>query len=238
MSVAEEKFGFEVIYADTDSLFIVAPGKKDKINEFLKHINDTLPGTLELEYEGFYKRGIFVTKKRYALIGEDDRITIKGLEFVRRDWTPLTRTTQREVLEVLLKEASPEKATEIVRKVIERVKKREVSLADLTLYTQLTKSISSYKNIGPHVVVAKKLIEKGRDVSPGMVIGYVIVKGPSKMISKRAEPVEFASIEDYDPEYYIENQILPAVIRIFEAMGYSKEDLKDGIKQESIDKWF
>jgi DNA polymerase I len=219
-------------------LFIVAPGKKDKINEFLKHINDTLPGTLELEYEGFYKRGIFVTKKRYALIGEDDRITIKGLEFVRRDWTPLTRTTQREVLEVLLKEASPEKATEIVRKVIERVKKREVSLADLTLYTQLTKSISSYKNIGPHVVVAKKLIEKGRDVSPGMVIGYVIVKGPSKMISKRAEPVEFASIEDYDPEYYIENQILPAVIRIFEAMGYSKEDLKDGIKQESIDKWF
>lgn len=238
MSVAEEKFGFEVIYGDTDSLFIVAPGKKDKINEFLKHINDTLPGILELEYEGFYKRGIFVTKKRYALIGEDDRITIKGLEFVRRDWTPLTRTTQREVLEVLLKEASPEKATEIVRKVIERVKKREVSLADLTLYTQLTKSISSYKNIGPHVVVAKKLIEKGRDVSPGMVIGYVIVKGPSKMISKRAEPVEFASIEDYDPEYYIENQILPAVIRIFEAMGYSKEDLKDGIKQESIDKWF
>ena len=238
MSVAEEKFGFEVIYGDTDSLFIVAPGKKDKINEFLKHINDTLPGILELEYEGFYKRGIFVTKKRYALIGEDDRITIKGLEFVRRDWTPLTRTTQREVLEVLLKEASPEKATEIVRKVIERVKKRDVSLADLTLYTQLTKSISSYKNIGPHVVVAKKLIEKGRDVSPGMVIGYVIVKGPSKMISKRAEPVEFASIEDYDPEYYIENQILPAVIRIFEAMGYSKEDLKDGIKQESIDKWF
>ncbi len=238
MSVAEEKFGFEVIYGDTDSLFIVAPGKKDKINEFLKHINDTLPGTLELEYEGFYKRGIFVTKKRYALIGEDDKITIKGLEFVRRDWTPLTRTTQREVLEVLLKEASPEKATEIVRKVIERVKKREVSLADLTLYTQLTKSISSYKNIGPHVVVAKKLIEKGRNVSPGMVIGYVIVKGPSKMISKRAEPVEFASIEDYDPEYYIENQILPAVIRIFEAMGYSKEDLKDGIKQESIEKWF
>jgi DNA polymerase I len=238
MSVAEEKFGFEVIYGDTDSLFVVAPGKKDKIPEFLKHVNDTLPGILELEYEGFYRRGIFVTKKRYALIGEDDRITIKGLEFVRRDWAPLTRSTQREVLEVLLKEASPEKATEIVRKVIERVRNREVSIEDITLYTQLTKSISSYKSIEPHVVAAKKLIERGRDAHPGMIIRYVIVKGPSKMISKRAEPAEFVSIEDYDPEYYIENQILPAVIRIFEAIGYSKDYLKDGIKQESIDKWF
>lgn len=238
MSVAHEKFGFEVIYGDTDSLFVVAPGAKDKIKEFLKHVNDTLPGILELEYEGFYKRGIFVTKKRYALIDEDGKTTIKGLEFVRRDWTPLARTTQKEVLDVLLKEAAPEKATEIVRKVIERVKKRDVSIEDLTLYTQLTKNISSYKNIGPHVVAAKKLIEKGRDVSPGMVIGYVILKGPSKLISKRAEPAEFAKVEDYDTEYYIDNQILPAVIRIFEAMGYSKEDLKDGIRQESMDKWF
>jgi DNA polymerase I len=238
MQVAEEKFGFEVIYGDTDSLFVVAPGAKDKMKEFLKHVNDTLPGVLELEYEGFYKRGIFVTKKRYALIGEDDKMTIKGLEFVRRDWTPLARTTQKEVLEALLKYASPEKATEIVRKAIERVKKRDVSIEELTLYTQLTKNIASYKNIGPHVVAAQKLIERGRDVSPGMRIGYVILKGSSKLISKRAEPAEFAKIEDYDVEYYIENQILPAIIRIFEAMGYSKEDLRDGIKQESMDKWF
>ena len=80
-------------------------------------------------------------------------------------------------------------------------------------------------------------MQKGREVHPGMIIRYVIVKG-TKMISQRAEPVEFVSIEDYDPEYCIENQILPAVIRIFEAIGYSKDHLKDGIKQESIDKWF
>jgi len=237
MSVAEEKFGFEVIYGDTDSLFVVAPGKKDNTRKFLKHVNDTLPGILELEYEGFYKRGIFVTKKRYALIGEDDKITVKGLEFVRRDWTPLARSTQRKVLDVLLKEASPEKAYEIVRNVIEKVRKKRVSLEDLTLHTQLTKSISSYKNIEPHVIAATKLVQKGREVYPGMIIRYVIVKG-NKMISQRAEPVEFVSIEDYDPEYYIENQILPAVIRIFEAIGYSKDHLKDGIKQESMDKWF
>ncbi|MEE8402056.1 MAG: DNA-directed DNA polymerase [Candidatus Hydrothermarchaeaceae archaeon] len=237
MKVAEEEFGFEVIYGDTDSLFVVSTGKKGKIPEFLEHVNKTLPGILELEYEGFYKRGIFVTKKRYALISDDDKITIKGLEFVRRDWTPLARTTQKEVLEILLKEASPEKAYEVVRKVIDNVKERKVSIDDVTLYTQLTKSIASYKNIEPHVVAAKKLLKKGRDARPGMRIGYVIVKG-SKLISERAEPAEFASIEDYDPTYYIENQILPAVIRIFEAIGYSKDYLRDGIKQESMDKWF
>lgn len=237
MKVAEEKFGFEVIYGDTDSLFVVSPGKKGKIPEFLEHVNKTLPGILELEYEGFYKRGIFVTKKRYALISDDGKMTIKGLEFVRRDWAPLARTTQKEVLEILLKEASPEKAYEVVRKVIDNVKERKVSIDDVTLYTQLTKSIASYKNKGPHVVAAKKLLKKGRDARPGMRIGYVIVKG-TKLISERAEPAEFVSIEDYDPTYYIENQILPAVIRIFEAIGYSKDYLMGGVKQESMDKWF
>ncbi|MEE8402736.1 MAG: DNA-directed DNA polymerase [Candidatus Hydrothermarchaeaceae archaeon] len=236
MALAEEEFGFEVIYGDTDSLFVVVK-KEDNIQDFLKQANDTLPGILELEYEGFYRRGIFVTKKRYALIGENDKMTIKGLEFVRRDWTPLVRSTQKEVLEVLLKEASPEKAYEIVREVIENVKNRKVSIEDVTLRTQLTKSISSYKTTEPHVVAAKKLIERGREINPGMIIEYVIVKG-SKMISHRAEPAEFVSIEDYDPVYYIENQILPAVARIFEAIGYSKDHLKDGMKQESMDKWF
>lgn len=238
MKIAEEEFGLEVVYGDTDSLFVVVPrGEKKRIHAFLEHANKTLPGILELEYEGFYTRGIFVTKKRYALMDSRERVIVKGLEFVRRDWAPIAKKTQEEVLRVLLKDANPEKAANLVRRTIEAIKSRQVSLEDLTIYTQLTKRIRSYKNVEPHVEAAKKLRASGREVTPGMIIGYVITKG-SAMISKRAAPAELVSIEDIDPDYYIENQIMPAVLRIIEAIGYSKDYLKDGMKQESIERWF
>ncbi len=238
MKIAEEEFKLEVVYGDTDSLFVLIPEKeKEKALQFLKHVNKALPGIIELEYEGFYKRGIFVTKKRYALIDERDKMIVKGLEFVRRDWAPIAKKTQQKVLRALLKDASPEKAANIVRKTIEDIRSRNVSMEDIIIYTQLTKGISAYKNIEPHVIAAQKLLKKGREVAPGVIIGYVITKG-TKMISQRAEPAEFVSLQDYDTEYYIENQIMPAVLRIIEAMGYSKDYLKEGMKQESIRKWF
>lgn len=238
MKIAEEKYNLEVVYGDTDSLFVVIPkGERKKIQGFLNHVNRSLPGIIELEYEGFYTRGIFVTKKRYALIDREGKITVKGLEFVRRDWAPIAKKTQEDVLRALLKDADPEKAANLVRKTVEAIKDRKVSLEDLTIYTQLTKSIKSYKNIEPHVEAAKKLLESGREVTPGMIIGYVITKG-TKMISQRAMPAELVALEDYDPDYYIENQIIPAVLRIVESIGYSKDYLKDGMKQESITRWF
>ena len=238
IKIAEEEFNLEVVYSDTDSLFVLVPGKeKNKVLKFLEHVNKALPGIIELEYEGFYKRGIFVTKKRYALIDEGGKITVKGLEFVRRDWAPIAKKTQQEVLRALLKDASPEKAANIVRKTVEDIRARNVSMEDVTIYTQLTKRISAYKNIEPHVIAAQKLVKSGREVAPGMIIGYIITKG-TKMISQRAEPAESVSLQDYDPEYYIENQVMPAVLRIVEAIGYSKDYLKEGMKQESIRKWF
>ena len=48
----EEKFGFKVLYADTDGLHATIPGAdaetvKKKAKEFLKYINPKLPGLLE-----------------------------------------------------------------------------------------------------------------------------------------------------------------------------------------------
>ena len=41
---------------------------KTQAQVFLKDFNAELPESMELEYEGFYRRGFFVTKKRYAVI--------------------------------------------------------------------------------------------------------------------------------------------------------------------------
>ena len=90
---------------------------KSQAQVFLKDFNAALPESMELEYEGFYRRGFFVTKKRYAVI-EDGEIIAKGLELVRRDWAPIVKETQEAVLMALLSEGNSEKAIKEVKKVL------------------------------------------------------------------------------------------------------------------------
>ncbi|MBE2899404.1 hypothetical protein DNK57_00980 [Methanothermobacter thermautotrophicus] len=210
-----------------------------QVKRFLKHINTNLPEGMELEFEGFYRRGFFVTKKRYALI-EDDTIVAKGLELVRRDWAPIAKKTQRKVLMAILSDGSPEKAREIIREVVGRIRRGEVELDDLVIHTQITRDLSEYKQIGPHVIAAKRSLEKGRRVERGSIVRYIIVKGRGP-ISQRAFPVEDAGDMEYDPDYYIENQVMAAVSRIMSSLGYSTEDinsLSSGERQSSLDAFF
>jgi len=209
---------------------------KENVDKFLDVVNKGLPEGMELEYEGFFERGFFVTKKRYALI-QDDTIVVKGLELVRRDWAPITKNTQRKVLNAILKDASPKKAAKIVESVIEDIRKGNVKLEDLVIHTQLTKNPHEYTQMAPHVLAAKKSIEKGRDIKRGSIIRYVVVKG-REPISKRAMPIEDAKLSNYDPNYYIENQVLPAVGRIIESLGYSQQDILHKEKQSSLDAFF
>ncbi len=218
--------GLKVIYGDTDSLFCKLNGKNKKdATDFLKKVNESLPGIIELELEGFYKRGVFVTKKRYAMISEDDRMVVKGLEFVRRDWAALAKKTQEAVLEAILRDGSREKAAKIVRDATKNIFEGKVDLDDLIIYTQLTMPIEQYRAIGPHVAAAKKMRAKGVQIEPGMIIAYIEAKGAGS-ISERAIPVEDFKGMKYDADYYVENQVLPAVMRIMEVLGYREEDLR------------
>lgn len=210
-----------------------------QVEKFLSYINSNLPEGMELEFEGFYRRGFFVTKKRYALI-ENDTIVAKGLELVRRDWAPIAKKTQRKVLLALLKDGSPEKARKIIREVVKRIKSGEVELDDLVIHTQITRKLSEYRQIGPHVIAAKRSLERGRRIEPGSIVRYIIVKGRGP-ISQRAVPVEDAAGMDYDPDYYVENQVMAAVSRIMSSLGYSTEDMNSlcsSERQSSLDAFF
>ena len=209
------------------------------VDKFLKNINSELPESMELEYEGFYKRGFFVTKKRYAVI-EDGNIIAKGLELVRRDWAPVAKNTQQAILMAILKDGNVEKAIKIVEKVLKTVKTGKIEMKDLIIHTQITKKLSDYKQIGPHVVAAQKLEAKGLKIDKGTIIQYVIVKGKGA-ISQRAVPFEDSKNYNYDTNYYIHNQIIPAVSRIMKSLGYTKEqliELGEKEKQESLDAFF
>jgi len=248
---AAEKEGFGVLYGDTDSVFIIYKKKEDVLS-FIEKINKSLPEKMELELEGFFTRGVFVSKKtvskgvskdetvgakkKYALLGDDGRIKIRGFELVRRDWSQVAKDAQRSVLEAILKEGSKEKAVKIVRDVIERLKSGKVPLRELAIITQLNKSPGKYEITSPELSAALKAEKRGVPLEKGSIISYVITKSGGKTISEKAELVEFA--KDYDSDYYINNQVLPSVMKILKELGYEEHDLKFGGKQKNLESFF
>ncbi|MBU7031339.1 MAG: ribonuclease H-like domain-containing protein [Theionarchaea archaeon] len=233
--------GLQVIYGDTDSVFIkMADENVEKALSFLKKVNTQLPEAMELEFEGFYPRGLFVTKKKYALLDNKGNFISKGLEIVRRDWADIARKTQQEILEIILREGDPEKAADVIREVTQKLKAREVAVEDLVIYTRLTMPLSQYKQLAPHVLIAKKLKERGVDVGMGSTIAYVVCEGKGLVRDRAVYHEDFMTHEYlYDADYYIENQLLPAVMRIMTAFGYNKDGLiYEKTKQASLEKWF
>jgi DNA polymerase I/DNA polymerase-2 len=252
-SVIEEakKFGFEIIYGDTDSLMMRYPEtlSQAKIREigkkFEKIINDKLPGIIELEFRDLYEGGIFVArqkgevgaKKRYALIDYKGNLEVRGFETVRRDWCELSKRIQRQVLTIILREKNPTKAVQLVRDTIKKIKEGKVVLEELTIFEQITRPLTAYEAIGPHVKAAQKAKARGRPVGEGTVVGFVITKG-SGSISDRAEPVEDVKPNKYDPDYYIEHQILPAAMRVLKALGYNEQEVLSGKIQKKLEGFF
>jgi DNA polymerase I/DNA polymerase-2 len=203
-----------------------------KTKDFLDKVNENLPGIMKLDMQGIYKRGIFIpksigigtAKKRYALIDKNGVMTIRGFEAVRKDWCNVAKDTQEKVLELVLDKEDVKGAVKYVRNVIEELKERRIPLKDLIIIEQLTKPLSEYKLIGPHVVAARKIKERGRPIGEEMPILFVIAKGKGS-ISERAEPFEDVDINDIDNDYYISHQIVPAALRVLTVLGVTEEEL-------------
>ena len=241
-----EKAEFKVIYGDTDSVFL-SLGKKriSDVEKFVNKINSDLPGCMELEFEGYYPSGIFVSakastkgaKKRYALMDERGALTIKGFESVRRNISPIAKEVQENILSILLKEKQQEKAVKYLKQVLYDLRKNLMPIEKLAITMSLQKPIEEYNSLLPHVAIAMQLLRKGEEVYPGMILKYVVVKGKGKL-NQRVKLPEDVKPEDYDSGYYINNQIIPAIDKIFEALGYSIEELLMEKNQSSLQSFF
>ncbi|MBI4145600.1 hypothetical protein HY493_05355 [Candidatus Woesearchaeota archaeon] len=237
-----QKDKFTVLYSDTDSVFLML-GKKseDDAKAFVQRINKELPGLMELEYESFYPRGIFVAvkaseagaKKKYALIDRKGSMKIRGFETVRRNTAFIAKETQKEVLRIILGEGDGQKALAHVKSVIADLKSNKVPLEKVVIWTQLTRDVGEYAAIGPHVAAAQRLKARGVDVGPGDMIKYVVTKGKGK-IRDRVKLEDEADQEEYDADYYIEHQVIPAVERIFAVLGVSVDEFTQQGSQSTL----
>ncbi len=250
--LVEENYDVEVVYGDTDSIFVKVKTKDleeaEKIGiEISEFVSSHLPGYLVLEFEKIYKSFLILTKKRYAgwkferdpnsPTGWKDSIDMKGIETVRRDWCSLTSETMDKVIKIILKEGNIEKAANYVRSVIKDLIEGKIPMEKLTIVKGLTKDPEEYDGVQPHVELVKKLRERDPSRSPvvGDRIEFVIIKG-NQMLSKRAEDPKYVIEKglEIDSNYYIESQILPPIERIFDVCGISRSELIEGSKQQSL----
>lgn len=242
-----EQKGFKVVYGDTDSIaFLRGDRNKSEIKKVLSELNSHLPGIMELELEGFFKRGIWVTtrggtigaKKKYALLSDDPekKMKIRGFETVRRDWCALAREVQNNVINLVLDEGNEKSALAYLKAVVKKIKSREINSDQIVIKTMLKKPISEYKAISPHVIAAKRMKELDTPVSSGNLVSYYIAepeKGKKrKLVRDRVKLPEEKG--QYDIQYYLNKQILPAVENIFQVFGIDVKEVIEGKKQTTL----
>ncbi|MFH1978190.1 MAG: DNA polymerase domain-containing protein [Candidatus Aenigmatarchaeota archaeon] len=243
----ENEYGYTVVYGDTDSVMVKL--NTDDLEELGKiasrmaaEITKKLPESIELEFEKIFKRFLPLTKKRYVAWkfepkgdGWKEGMEMKGIETVRRDWCELVSECMTNVISIILKKDDVKGAVKYFKSIINDLLEGRVPINKLVITKGMSKPVKSYVGIQPHIELVKKLQQRGEAPGIGDRIGYVIIKG-TEMLSKRAEDPSYVIEKglQIDSRYYIENQLLPPIERIFSGLKISKSELLGGGKQMGI----
>ncbi len=226
-----KEFGLDVIYSDTDSLFVKYV--EGKVEEFIKKVEEEVG--IELKVDKVYEVLFFTeAAKKYAGLLSDGRIDVVGFEAVRGDWCSLAQEVQTRVLELVLKEKSVQAAVRYVQEVVSKLRRGEVPMKELIIWKTLTKSFEEYEVEAAHVAAAKRLMEAGYGLEVGDKVGFVIVKGPSDKLADKAMPYILAKPEDLDYEYYVAKQVVPSALRVLKYFNIKEEELLAGRRQTSL----
>lgn len=226
-----EELGMNVIYSDTDSVFLKNyHGKLEKLIEWIE-----VELGLEAKLEKTFKRVIFTeAKKRYAGIMIDGEIEVVGLEAVRGDWSGIAREAQYETVKTLLETGDPNQALKKAREYVQALRSRQVDLKKLIIWRQITRPLSEYSATQPHIIVAKQLLSEGWRIQPGDKVGFIVTAGSGPLHSK-AKPHFQVSKDEVDWEYYVEKQVMAACSRILDVVGIKAEKILEPSERTLID---
>jgi DNA polymerase-2 len=228
-----ESAGFQVLYGDTDSLFVDSraadPGQAGErgreltaaLNEDLgRHIEARwqVASRLELKFEKLYLQ-LFLPRARHStrgatkryvglLAGEQaDSVEFVGMEVVRRDWTALAKQVQRELYQRLFADQSVDA---YLADVVGRVRKGELDAA-LVYRKNLRKDTDEYTaTTPPHVVAARKSTQP-----PERLISYVMTTGGAEPLDNVRHPL--------DREHYVQKQVRPVAEPVLATLGLDFE---------------
>ena len=220
-----EERGFDVLYGDTDSLFVrsglpveeardAGPRLARELSEAVAaHVAAEWQVTsrLDLEFEKLYvklvlpsvRRGRGGARKRYAgLVDGRSDVEFVGMEVVRRDWTELAKDVQRELYARLF---AGEPVDGYLADTVAALRRGE--LDDKLVYRKgLRKRPAAYTaSTPPHVAAARKSRQ------PSRVVSYLItVAGPEPLDALEHAP---------DREHYVDKQVRAVAEPVLAALG-------------------
>jgi DNA polymerase-2 len=230
-----ETAGFNVLYGDTDSLFVKSQGgdpleTRDRGRRLAQSLNDDLSAyiaerwkvvsRLELKFEKMYLR-LFLPHARNSTRGASKRyvglrqgeaahsVEFVGMEVVRRDWTALAKQVQRELYRRLFMDQGVDVyLSEVVRQV------RNGELDDALVYRKnLRKQAEEYTATNPpHVVAARKSLRPA-----GRLVSYLVTTAGPEPMDNVQHPI--------DREHYVWKQVKPVAEPVLETMGLDFEQV-------------
>lgn len=229
--------GIEVLYGDTDSLFLKGP-TREQIQKIVDWAKEEFGVDLDLDKE--YRYVVFSTrKKNYLGVQKDGKVDVKGLTGKKSHTPPFIRKLFYEILEILSKVQSENEFTQSKQKVgdmisqyAKNLKARQIPLNELAFNVMISKSPSEYVKTIPQHIRAAKLLEQTREIKKGDIISYV------KIINKPGvKPVEMARPDEIDSAKYMEF-MESTFDQILSSMDLDFNTLIGAPKQTGLDQFF
>jgi len=238
--VEREVPGAEVVYGDTDSLFVHLPGRSKaeafaEGSRIAREVTKQNPRPVELKFDKVYLPSCLVSKKRYvgrAWQSPTDTSPLfdaKGIETVRRDQCAATQRIMRGALEAFFDSGGDLSCVKrYLQEHAARMRSGRFALQDFIFYSELRPQ-EDYRGAGP--LAAQAVRRSGKPwPSPGERVAFVVAEGPpgSRLRDHAVPPgdvtggrpitgeVDAGAASLYlDVEYYLKKQIAPTLHRLF-----------------------
>jgi DNA polymerase elongation subunit (family B) len=242
-----QKLGYELVYADTDSVFIkdgsgsTTTVQYEKIVSILR--NETgLPISIEHNFKFLVLLPLEANEKIEALkqyygVTHDGKLVVRGVEIRRHDTPNLIKQFQIELLSTLFDCKSKEEiintgyenALLLVTKAIDKIMigGMDVTKKDLVISKLLGQNIEKYRSLFPHVSAAIQLSGEDKHPSKGDIIKYIYTNSQHKNPLCRVLPIENTHHSNtevafsYDKEKYRE-MILDAAETVLGYFGFDR----------------
>lgn len=234
--------GFEVVYGDTDSIFVKKRGATRADYEALGAAIRTHVGLpVALDHHCRYllllplatdPSGNMDAQKRYFGIRTDGELLIRGIESRRHDYPPFVKAFQRQLIRTLFDVATVDdvpsegyrNAVAYTAETVDRIMRGEVPVEALTVSKILRKPLSAYTSRFPHVSAAVTLTHHGKAPREGEMIDFVFVNAAHPNPLRRVVPTALRSDARYDRAKYRE-LIVDAAETVLATFGFSRRNL-------------
>ena len=231
------RWGAEVVYGDTDSLFVYLKGRtKDEAFNIGEDIANTItsmnPRPVKLKFEKVYFPCILLAKKRYVGFKYESRtqkepeFDAKGIETVRRDGTPAEQKIEEKALKILFRTADLSEVRHYVQRQCSKIMQGTVSIQDFCFAKEVKLGTYSDKGHPPPgaLISTRRMLEDPRaEPQYGERVPFVVITGaPGARLIDRCVPPDVLLHNDndeLDAEYYILKNIIPPLDRIFSLVG-------------------